>query len=120
MMPPNKTTQSSNETKDTLIRVVRSPNSQASENVKVLSPDELDRADNAAMQKANALIAQAELKELPNRNNLSDTPYVHNATYGFGELIGAEWLMFKNNRSRKILLVSLILITAVITIIKYA
>ena len=52
-------------------------------NITILSPDELDRADNIAAQKANVLIAQEEIKNAKNRDNLNEVPYIHSSSNGF-------------------------------------
>ncbi|MFI5270928.1 MAG: hypothetical protein ACHQT9_02695 [Candidatus Saccharimonadales bacterium] len=115
------------EARDNLINVENSPASERenkSSEVKVLDPDELDKANAAAVQKANELIAEDEIKNLPDRNDLSDDPYVHNSTEGFGASPGMAgyslFRLFPNNRSQRILTVLLIVLAIIGLIIKYA
>jgi len=125
-MQPQKTIQPSDEieqeAKNNLINVVRNPAQESEETqaVKIPSPDELDKADNATAQQANALIAEAEIKDLPDKDNSGDDPYIHNSTQGFGLLPWGEFNLLRNSKSKNILAVLLVILVAVVLIIKYA
>lgn len=82
---PNEETEK--EASNNLINVVRDPETQEpSQNVKIMSPDELDKADKTAEQKANAMLAEASIKEVKDLTN-NDDPYWHNSTTaGLGNL----------------------------------
>ena len=112
------------EGKNNLINVVHDPESEGSEepqDLKVLSPDELDKADTAAAQQANAMIAEAEIKSLPDNNNLGDDPYSHSSTGGFGVFGGRSlFYLFPNNRSQRILTILLLVLFVIGLMIKYA
>jgi hypothetical protein len=102
-MPPDKTIQPSdeveNEGKDNLINVAPHIDEQKSPQPRVLSPDELDKADNIATQQANQLIAEEEIKEI-SKNGITvtnDMPYSHvsHADFARGGIPGKNQIILK-------------------------
>ena len=111
------------EGKNNLINTARDNEVSKHEYVKVLTLNQLDIKGNSAINQANVLIAEEKIKNLPNENNLNDTPYIHNSTEGFGASPGQGGYsllrLFPNNKSQRILTVALIILMILGLIVKY-
>ena len=120
-MPPDKIILPSEkivrEAKNNLIDVHPYTGTQDNQQTSVLSPDELDRADKTAEQKANAMLAESTIKDMKDLTN-SDDPYWHSSTTaGLGNL--SDTYGFVNRTYRRILVTGAVILWVIALIIYF-
>jgi hypothetical protein len=111
-MLPDKTIQPSEEiekeAKNNLVHIAPHTDTQDNQQPRVLSPDELDHADKTAEQKANALLAEATIKNMKDLTN-SDDPYWHSSTTaGMGNL--SQRYGFVNRRYQRVFVTCVVIL----------